>query len=118
MPDTSAQFEAVQDVIVVRVLAPEISHETGELIQTRTHEIHNGDKPMKVVLDLSKITFIGSIGLTVLVVFLKRIKTAGGRLAISGLTGQSRKVLTVTKLEKIFEFYADVDEALAALQTN
>ena len=118
MTDTSAVFEDIQDVIVVRVQNHEISYDTGESLHAQMHTFLEGPKPVKVVLDLSKLTFLGSIGLTVLVVFLKRIKTIDGQLAIAGLAGQCRTVMSVTKLDRAFEFYADADEAIAALQTN
>ncbi|MDP6635761.1 MAG: STAS domain-containing protein [Phycisphaerae bacterium] len=116
MADTSVVFEDIQGVIVVRVLGHEISHHIGESIHTQMPASRDADTPLKIVLDLSNITFLGSIGLTVLVVFLKRVMTAGGRLAISGLTGQSRNVMSVTKLDKAFTFYDDTDQAIAALK--
>ena len=118
MTETSAVFEDIQDVIVIRVQNREISYHTGERIQARMPACQDGRKPPKFVLDLSKITFLGSIGLTVLVVLLKRVKTAGGRLVIAGLTGQCRNVMSVTKLDRAFEFYVNPDEAVAALQAN
>ena len=119
MTDTSAVFEDIQDVIVVRIPDQEISYHTGESLHIQMSACRqDGPKPLKFVLDLSKITFLGSIGLTVLVVFLKRVKSIGGQLVIAGLTGQCRNVMSVTKLDKAFDFYVDTDEAIAALQTN
>ncbi|MDP6546264.1 MAG: STAS domain-containing protein [Phycisphaerae bacterium] len=118
MTDTSAVFEDIQDVIVVRIQDQEISYHTGESIHSQMPAITEGQKPPKFILDLSKITFLGSIGLTVLVVFLKRVKTAGGQLVIVGLTGQCRNVMSVTRLDRAFDFYDDTDEAIAALNTN
>jgi len=118
MTDTSAVFEDIQNVIVVRIPDQEISYHTGESLHSQMPAFLEGQKPLKFVLDLSKVTFLGSIGLTVLVVFLKRVKTAGGRMVIAGLTGQCRNVMSVTKLDKAFDFYADTDEAIAALQAD
>jgi len=118
MTDTSAVFEDVQDVIVVRIQGQEISYHTGESLHAQMPACQAGEKPLKFVLDLSNITFLGSIGLTVLVVFLKRVKTAGGQLVIAGLTGQCRNVMSVTRLDRAFDFYVDTDEAVAALQAN
>ena len=116
--ETSAVFEDVQDVIVIGIHDREISYHTGESLQARMPACRDGRKPPKFVLDLSKITFLGSTGLTVLIVFLKQVKAAGGQLVIAGLTGQCRNVMSVTKLDRAFEFYASPDEAVAALQAN
>ena len=118
MTDTSAVFEDIQDVIVVRIPGQEISYHTGESLHAQMPAYDEDRKPLKFVLDLSNITFLGSIGLTVLVVFLKRIKTSGGQLVIAGLTGQSRNVMSVTRLDRAFDFYVDTDEAIAALHAN
>lgn len=117
MTDTSVVFEKIQDAIVVRIADKELSYSTGECLHTRMPAGADGDKPLKIALDLSNITFLGSVGLTVLVVFLKRVKTAGGQLVIAGLTGQCRNVMSITRLDKAFDIYADTDEALTALQT-
>ena len=118
MTDTSAVFEDVQDVIVIRLADQEITYQTGESLNAHMSTRQDGLKPPKFVLDLSNITFLGSIGLTVLIVFLKRVKTIGGQLVIAGLTGQCRDVMSVTRLDKAFEFYVDTDEAVAALQAD
>jgi anti-sigma B factor antagonist len=118
MTATSAVLEDIQGVIVIRVLDRKLSHDTGESIAVLIPPWLHDHEPLKFVLDLSKITFICSIGLTVLVVLLKRIKVAGGRLVIAGLTDQCRKVMSVTGLDRAFEFYDTVDEAIAALQAG
>jgi anti-sigma B factor antagonist len=115
MADTSAVFETIGDVIVVKLTGSEITHDTGGSLHTQTPAAQDCDKPLKIVVDLSNITFLGSIGLTVLVVYLKRITTAGGQLVISGLTGQSRDVMAVTKLDKAFKFYDSIPQAVEAL---
>ena len=118
MTETSAVFKDVHDVVVIMVRDQELSYHAGESLDAQMPARLEGGKPLKFVLDLSKITFMGSVGLTVLVVLLKRIKTAGGQLAIAGLTGQCRNVMSVTGLGRAFDFYADTDEAIAALQAN
>lgn len=118
MTESSAVFECVKDVIVIRVQDHELSHHTGESIEAQMPVCQNGREPLKFVLDLSNITFMGSIGLTVLVVLLKRVKAAGGQLVIAGLTGRCRHVMSVTGLNRVFEFYTTTDKAVAALQPS
>ena len=118
MADTLSVFENIQDVIVIRIPGQDLTHLTGESIHDQMPSDQNSAKPSKVVLDLSNLTFIGSIGLTVLVILLKRIKTAGGHLLISGLTGQCRNVMTVTRLDMAFEFCEDIDQGVAKLQSE
>jgi anti-anti-sigma factor len=118
MTDTSAVFEQIQDVIIIRIPGQQLLHVTGESIHAQIPASQNAPKPLNIILDLSNITFLGSIGLTVLVVLLKRVKTAGGHLAVIGLAGQCLDVMRVTRLDKAFEFYADIDQAMNALKTK
>ncbi|MBT3199379.1 MAG: STAS domain-containing protein [Phycisphaerales bacterium] len=114
MADASIVFEEIQDVIVARIMDRELTRDTGGSLHVQMPQC---TQPPKVVLDLSKIEFIGSIGLTVLVVFQKRISTAGGRLAIAGFSDSCREVMTVTRLDHIFEFYPNVEQSVTAMQT-
>jgi anti-anti-sigma factor len=118
MTDTSTVFEDIQDVIVVRIQNPEIKFGVGQILHDRLPTFQAERDSLKIVMDLSNITFLGSTGLTVLVVFLKRVKTIGGQLVIAGLTGQCRNVMSVTRLDKAFDLYEDIDKAVAALQAN
>jgi len=114
MNGTSVSFRDIDDITVATVLGQEITYEAGEALQSRLRS--PDPKPPAFVLDLSSVTFLGSIGLTVLVVFLKRVKTAGGHLVISGLGGQCRNVMSVMKLDKAFDLFDKLDVAIAALQ--
>ena len=116
MDDTFAVFENIGDIILARIPHQKITQQTGQSLLTQTPASQSADKPPKIVLDLSNITFLGSIALTVLVVILKRISTAGGQLVIAGLTGPSRDVMAVTRLEKVFKFCDTVEQAVEAMQ--
>jgi anti-anti-sigma factor len=118
MIGTSVVLEEIRDVVVIRVMDREITHDTGRSIGALAVMpvwLHDNETP-KLVLDLSNITFISSIGLMVLIVLLKRVKVAGGQLVIAGLTDQCRQVMSLTRLDRAFDFYTTPDEAIAALQ--
>ena len=80
MNGMSVSFRDIDDITVATVLGQDITYEVGEALQSRLRAPGGGGEPASFVLDLSSVTFLGSIGLTVLVVFLKRVKTAGGHL--------------------------------------
>jgi len=108
-------FREIDDIVVAKLLGQEITYEVGETLQSKLRSGPEA-KPPAFVLDLSSLTFLGSIGLTVLVVFLKRVKTTGGHLVIAGLGGQCRNVMNVMNLDKAFDLFDDLDVAIAAIQ--
>lgn len=74
--------------------------------------IEEGKK--NVVIDLSKVKFMNSSGLGILIGGLKKIDDAGGDLKICGATDRIESLLMVSQLTKIFDDYDTLDEALAA----
>jgi len=116
MSEQTISFEDVGDVTVAALRGCEITLQTGEVLYARARDLSDADRPVKVVLDLSRLTFLGSVGLTVMVVFLKRVSSADGRFALAGMAGQCRKVMSVIKLDKVFDLYEDVPAALEAMQ--
>jgi anti-sigma B factor antagonist len=68
----------------------------------------------EVIVDLSDVPFVDSSGLAALVSGLKATRQAGGTLKLAGLGEQARTVFRLTMLERVFEIYADAEEALAS----
>ncbi|MDA3860289.1 MAG: STAS domain-containing protein [Melioribacteraceae bacterium] len=69
----------------------------------------------KFIFDLSKCEFIDSTFLSALVISYKRIAEAGGKLRIVGLKPAVESMFQLTRLNKIFDVFADEKEALKSL---
>jgi anti-sigma B factor antagonist len=69
----------------------------------------------RVLVDLSHATFIDSTTLGVLMGAVKRLRPAGGELAIACNDPNIRKIFEITLLDRIFEIYATPEEALKHL---
>lgn len=74
------------------------------------------DGHCRLVVDLSRVTFLDSSGLGILVAGLKAARLAGGDLRIARPPEQVRLVLELTTLDRVLRPYATVEEALAAYQ--
>ncbi len=66
----------------------------------------------KVVVDLLKVAYIDSSGLATLVEVLKKTKTQGGSLGLSGLSDKVKSLFEITKLDKLFQVSGTQDEAV------
>lgn len=66
-----------------------------------------------VVIDLSKVEYLDSTGLGVLIGGLKRLREAGGNMALVGPGMRIQRIFEITGLNKIFDIYATEAEALA-----
>jgi len=78
--------------------------------------IEDGKK--RVIVDLSSATFIDSTTLGVLVGGVKRLRPAGGSLALVCSDQNICKIFEITGLDRVFPIHATREEALAALASD
>lgn len=78
--------------------------------------IEDGKK--RIVVDLSSATFIDSTTLGVLVGGVKRLRPAGGSLALVCTDQNITKIFEITGLDRVFPIHASRDEALASVTTQ
>ncbi len=67
-----------------------------------------------VVLDLSRVTFMDSMALGVLLGALKRLRPRGGELRLIVPNSDLRRIFEITLLDQVFTLNATRNEALAA----
>jgi anti-sigma B factor antagonist len=60
--------------------------------------------------------FINSTGLSFLISILTRARTAGGDVVLLGISESTRQLLVLTKLNKTFSVFNEMEEALAHFQ--
>jgi anti-sigma B factor antagonist len=83
-----------------------------ELRQSVLHEIRE-NRPLRVVVNLSKVRYIDSSGVASLVEGLKASRDLGSHFILFGLSTSAREVLQLSRLIKVFEICESEDQALA-----
>lgn len=100
-----------------------VARPTGELdlqvadtfrYQLERHLSTRGVK--NLVLNLSRVSFIDSSGLGVILGRYRRLKAAGGEVAIVGPPPPVYRLLELAGLPKLVRFYASEEEALGSLE--
>jgi anti-sigma B factor antagonist len=86
-------------------VSPEIAVTFNEMVR---------DKPPRVVIDLTDVTYIDSSGLAVLIVGMQQVKEYGGKFALVGLQEDVRSILETARLDQLFATYPHVTDALEA----
>lgn len=74
-----------------------------------------GEATPRVVIDMEGISFVDSTGLGSVIAALKQIRSRQGELRLAAPNQQVRVVLELTTLDRVFPYYASVEEALAGL---
>ena len=105
--------EAIDDPTHVIELGGEVDLYTAPEFKERMVElIEDGKK--QIVVDLSKATFIDSTTLGVLVGGVKRLRPAGGALALVCTDQNITKIFEITGLDRVFPIHSSREEALNA----
>jgi len=73
--------------------------------------IDRGD--VNIVVDMAGLEYISSTGLSVFLSSAKKIKAAGGRMALSGLNSRIRLAFEMSGFLRLFPVFQNVDAAVA-----
>ena len=113
------EVNTIDDVLVVSLKQASIGGMEGieKIGQTLRSFVEDG-QPRKMVVDFSAVRFFSSQMLGLLVDIWRRMKDAGGVVLISGINPQLTRVFRITHLDKIFEFYEDIQAAVSALHAS
>ncbi len=103
-------FEADNGVIILNLSGKIMGGEETTMFHGKLHEYIELNKN-NFVVDLSKVDWMNSVGLGMLISALTTIKNAGGRLVLANIT-KIESILTITRLISVFEHYDSRDEAL------
>ena len=98
---------------VVSVMG-EIDIAAAPNLDKKLEEVVDGGQ-VDIILDLSEVTFLDSSGMSVLVKYLKRVRTAGGQIRLVVTIRRVRQVLEIASLDKVFPIFESLDAALSNL---
>jgi len=87
-----------------------------EQINIEVREYVEKNHPKKIVVDFNGVRFFSSQMLGLLVDIWRRLRENDGQVFISGINPQLSRVFKITNLDKIFEFYPDMESAVAAAE--
>ena len=82
----------------------------GSKLHDTLHELKEGGKT-NVVVDLSKVKFMNSSGLGMLISAMTTMRNAGGDLRLAKVADRIQSLLVITKLITVFKHFESVEEA-------
>lgn len=113
MAPLEMEAERRDNAVVLRV-SGEVDSYTAPLLHERLDEVFAEAEGRAVVLDMSRVPFLASSGLSVLVEFHTRGEDQGTPLRVVAPAGNVLRALRATTLNEMIELYATVPDALAA----
>lgn len=105
-------LEKINGVSVLNIRDERIdAHNSGELKEYLLHIIEEGEN--HIIVQLEHVRFIDSSGLGALLSGNKHIAAKSGRLALTNIQQQVLSMFELTRLNRVFEIYADLNEAFS-----
>jgi len=84
-------------------------------LNEKLHELIEQGKT-NIVVNLSKVKFMNSSGLGMLIGALTTMRKAGGDLRIANATDKIQSLLVITKLITVFKHYKSLDAAIKSFE--
>ena len=101
--------------------SPSIFSPTGAIdlhvspeLRASLRAIIDGEKPKRLIVDLSQVPYIDSSGIAVLIGALQSLELEGGVFMIAGAREGVRMIFESAKLDQYFRLFPDVEAATAA----
>jgi anti-anti-sigma factor len=112
-PGPKLVTHAVSDVTIVRFDEPSILEAAMvERLGLELYRLVDQMNRTKLILDFSKVQFLASGAVGVVISLQKKVAAAKGKLVICALRRELTKVFQILKIEKLFTFCADEAAAL------
>lgn len=106
-------YHGIDDNILVISADGGLNHATAQqFVQDVERMVDSGLR--KIIVDCKQLTYISSYGLGVLLQLHRRLKKHDGDVKICSVGGAMMKVMRVTRLDRVFDIYEDIDQAEAA----
>lgn len=104
-------------VVIVQIDRQKILEEKDiqNLEATITPLIEEND-PLKMVVDFSKVEYLSSAVLGLLIRLNNTIKNRGGNMCLCNITGSIFGIFKITRLDKVFSIFEQTDQAVAHLK--
>jgi anti-sigma B factor antagonist len=103
------------DVVIVG-LAGELTLDDGDIVFGKYVDTLIERGQIKIVLDLTELTYIDSAGVGMMVTELKSVRRHDGIIKLAGLTAKSHHLFAMLKLKIVFEIFESVDAAVASFK--
>jgi anti-anti-sigma factor len=112
MSATVIELDQEGPASILRIEGDVTSASEADLMAAYGLAVANGARV--VVLDFSKLAYMNSGGIGLLVTLLVRAQRGGGRLVATGLSEHYRQIFALTRLDEAIEIHDDEKAAVAA----
>ncbi len=103
--------ENKNDIAYIIELSGRLDAETAPELEERINYLFEREE-LKYLIDLSKVDYISSVGLRVLLMLAKKTKSSSGKVVLCNLQEQVYEVFEIAGFTSIFQIAPDQDQGL------
>ena len=103
--------EIKKEILIIRLEGDLIGENDGAAILAKATDAIQ-DNVLKCVIDISKLRYINSSGIGVLITILTKFRNKNGEVFLMNPSESVQKLLVITKLNAIFQIAKTEEEAL------
>ena len=103
-----------EDVLILNADGGLAAFNAGEFVGELEKAVDSGAR--KLIVDCTRLTYISSYGLAVLVRLHEKLASRGGHVKLAHVGGTIPRLLELARLDRIFEMYPTLDDARRAFK--
>jgi anti-sigma B factor antagonist len=111
------KVEERYNAVVIELKGNVMGGPDGASLLDKLRELKDAGKN-NVVVDLSKVKFMNSSGLGMLISAMTTMRNAGGDLRLANVADRIRSLLMITKLITVFKHYESVSSAAESYESD
>jgi anti-anti-sigma factor len=104
-------------VVIIRSLVEKFNDDSMRRFHDDVRAAAGAHSQLPFVIDVSKVSFMPSLSLGLLVRLATEFRSRKQRFILTGLQPQVREVFVLTRLDRVFELQDDVSTAVRTLET-
>ena len=109
--------DELYNAVVIKLKGNIMGGPDGAKLHDTLHELKESGKK-NVVVDLSKVKFMNSSGLGMLISGMTTMRNSGGDLRLANAADRIQSLLIITKLITVFKHYDSVDDAAKSYEAD
>lgn len=108
------KIESFEDITIIKM--PMNAIDAGNILDFKTDIAPILDKCDQVIFDMTRIKFVDSSGIGVILSCMRKLHSQGGSLAMCGVRQQLIPLLKLVRLDRIIDIYPTRKAAVKAIQ--
>ncbi|SHE56287.1 anti-sigma F factor antagonist [Clostridium fallax] len=108
------KFDNINNNLIVTLMG-ELDHHSAEEVRIKIDDRIDRDNFKNLIMDFSGVSFMDSSGIGVVIGRYKKVESREGKVLITSLTKNVKRIFELSGIFKIINTYNNVEEAISSI---